>query len=181
MTFHPRSDWTSVPAADANPVIVSKLKGVAIHWNGPAVPASALKDPRSFLEGVRRFHVSTRGWSDIAYNLAVDQNGDVWELRGLKHQSAANGDEPTNDAYLAIFCIVGEGQVPSDAMIAGVRKAVRRFRRRYPLARKIVGHKDIRPAGTECPGARLQTQLLAGNFVPRRCRHCKLHCPKEGA
>lgn len=179
MTFHPRSDWTSHPAVDSNPASVREVKGVAIHWNGPAVPKSALTDPRNFLEGVRRFHVGTRKWSDIAYNLAVDQNGDVWQLRGLGFQSAANGTAELNDEYLAIFCIIGEGQVPSAAMVAGVRKAVRRFRRRYPLARAIVGHGDIRPGGTECPGPQLRAHLAAGELVPRRCRHCKIHCPKE--
>ena len=32
--------------------------------------------------GWQTFHMKTRGWSDIAYNIAVDLAGEVWELRG---------------------------------------------------------------------------------------------------
>lgn len=190
MTYHRRKRWTSVPAANANRVVRSRVRGVAIHWNGPKVPLSALKDPRRFLEGVRRYHVHSNGWSDIAYNVAVDQNGDVWQLRGFGYQSAANGSAQLNDEYLAIFCVLGEGQVPSEEMVRGIRKAVRRFRLRYPFAKEIVGHGDIRPGGTACPGPALARKVKAGKLRPWRrpkpqppapvCNQsCPVHCPKE--
>jgi N-acetylmuramoyl-L-alanine amidase-like protein len=188
MSFHKRAEWTKTPPANANKVVRSLLKGVAIHWNGPAVPNSALTDPRSYLEGVRRFHTNTNGWSDIAYNLAVDQNGDIWQLRGLGYQSGANGDTKVNDQYLAILCVLGQGQKPSPEMVDGVARAVRRFRVRYPGKKAIVGHRDIRAGGTDCPGDKLYRHLKAGDFKPKIappkppapvCNHlCPAHCPK---
>ena len=180
MTFHPRTDWTKTPAADAHRVDPDALRGVAIHWNGPAVPKSALKDPRSYLEGVRRFHTGVREWSDIAYNFAVDQNGDVWELRGRGHKSGANGDEHVNTTHLAILCVIGEGQIPSPAMVAGVGRAVARVRAKYPQARQVVGHCDLRVAGTACPGKRLYNHVESGAFRPKPpCEHCPTHCPPK--
>lgn len=40
--FRPRSAWTSVPAANAHKVMRRFLRGVAIHWVGPAVPEKVL-------------------------------------------------------------------------------------------------------------------------------------------
>ena len=152
MTVHPRKDWTSTKAADAHPFADQYVKGTAVHWNGPTVPKSALSDPRSFLEGVRRFHVNTRKWSDIAYNMAVDQQGGIWVLRGMAHMSGANGDTTTNTKYVACLAIIGEGQAPSKKMLASLGTVVGMVRAEYPRATQVVTHQAIRPGSTACPG-----------------------------
>lgn len=114
---------------------------------------------------MRRYHVKNNGWSDIAYNLAVDNAGRIWDLRGLGHLSAANGDEDVNMKYLAIVALIGEGQKPTPEMLIGIRKAVRMCRIRYPRrCKEIVGHRDIRPEPTTCPGRRLYAEIGAGTF-----------------
>lgn len=165
MTYRPRKAWTNEPAADVHPFYPPAVEGVAVHWNGPSVPVAALADPRQFLRGVWRFHTS-KGWSDIGYNLAVDQQGDVWELRGLGHRSAANGNTDLNARFVAVFAVIGEDQQPSDRMLAGVRQAVTLTRQRYPKATRIVGHKDIRPGDTACPGPALYRALKNREFEP---------------
>lgn len=164
--LHPRSDWTTVPAADANPFTDASVEGSTTHWNGPAVPLSALTDPRSYLEAVRRYHVGTNGWSDIAYNYAVDQRGDIWVLRGMEHKSAANGNADLNTRYLAILGIIGDGQAPTPAMLAGFREVIRMQRERYPGAVAINGHGQIDPTSVPCPGPDLTAALKAGTLDP---------------
>jgi len=173
--FRTRNTWTSAPKANANKVSRSDLEGVAIHWVGPAVPLSVYAGDeaavRRYLEGIRRYHVYTKRWSDIAYNLAVDSVGRIYDLRGPRYRSAANGDEEVNRKYLAVVALVGEGQVPSEEMLVGLRKAVVRLRRRYPWRlRKIVTHAEIRPGGTACPGPFLSREVAAGTFRPLRLR-----------
>lgn len=167
MTLHPRSDWTSVPAANARRLDPARVEGTVVHWNGPAVPRSALTDPRSFLEGVRRYHVYTKGWSDIAYNYAVDQQGDIWVLRGMNHQSAANGNEDLNERFVAVLGIIGQGQEPSEAMLAGIRRVIAMQRERY-AGRKIKTHQDVRPDGTDCPGPDLIAAVRSGALDPSK-------------
>jgi hypothetical protein len=168
MTLRRRSDWTPIPAANAHKFVPSEVDGVAIHYNGPPVSKAALTDPRAFLRGILRFHkAAPRSWSDIAYNLAVDQRGNVWDLRGLRHRSGANGDEAVNRRYVAVYCVIGKGQKPSPEMLAGVRDAVAMVRAVYPHAREIKGHRDIRHGGTECPGSDLYAALKAGAFKPQ--------------
>lgn len=173
--FRRRRTWTSAPKANANKVRRRDLEGVAIHWVGPAVPPSVYAGDeaavRRYLEGVRRYHVYTRRWSDIAYNLAVDSAGRIYDLRGARYLSAANGDEVVNSKYLAIVALVGQDQVPTKEMLVGIRKAVVRLRRRYPWRLKeIVTHAEVRPGGTDCPGPFLISEVAAGTFRPLRLR-----------
>jgi hypothetical protein len=165
MTLHPRRDWTSTPAADAHPFEPTAVRGTAVHWNGPPVPESALTDPRSYLEGVRRFHVGTNGWSDIAYNFAVDQRGDIWTLRGMRHMSGANGDSTVNAQWVAVLAIIGVGQKPSPSMLEGIKTVAGMVRDEYPRGDRVTTHQAIRPTSTACPGPDLIPWVTATNFT----------------
>jgi hypothetical protein len=166
VALHPRSDWTTVAPANSNPITDSEIEGSDVHWNGPAVPLSALTDPRSYLEAVRRFHVNTNGWSDIAYNFAVDQLGDIWVLRGMEYKSAANGNADLNARYIAILGIIGDGQAPTPAMLAGIQEVIRMQRKRYPAGKAINGHGQIDPTSVPCPGPDLLAAIKAGTLDP---------------
>jgi len=168
VALRPRSDWTGTKPANARPFDPELVQGVAVHWNGPSVPNSALTDPRNFLEGVRRFHVDGNGWSDIAYNMAVDQQGDLWVLRGLAHQSGANGDTATNTRWVAVLAVIGQRQEPSPRMIRGLQLAVELVRSRYPRAKRITTHAAIRPEPTACPGPDLIRAVQSGALEPPR-------------
>src|SRR5207253_1145951 len=117
--LHQRSEWTSTPAAGSP--WQAAPRGVCIHWNGPPVA----KAPALTLAADRRYHVDTKGWADIAYNLAVDQLGDVWIARGLDYRSSANGTSELNHQYVAVLALIGQGQEPTPAMLAGLRAARR--------------------------------------------------------
>jgi hypothetical protein len=108
-----------------------------------------------------------RGWSDIAYQEAVDQAGDYWILRGLGTRSAANGDTDVNTRFGALLLILAPGEKPSPAMIRTVRKRVAAHRRRFPRSRRLVGHGEIRPEPTACPGPAAQRLIESGAFEPR--------------
>src|SRR3954470_17111556 len=104
-----RSDWTSHPRpAQGQLLVPGDVDGLAVHWNGPPVSAGAARGFRDavaeLLEGGRRLHTATRGWSDIAYNFAVDNAGRRWPLRGWDRRSAANGDIGPNQRYGAVLC-----------------------------------------------------------------------------
>ena len=165
MTLHPRSDWTSVPAANAHPFEPSQVKGLCVHWNGPPVPRSAFTDPRAYLRALRRFHVNTNGWSDIAYNFAVDQTGDVWVLRGMRHRSSANGNLRVNARWVAVLAIIGQGQHPSSHMLGGIRRVAAMTRRAYPRGKAVTTHRAIRPEPTACPGPDLTRWVNATDFT----------------
>src|SRR5690606_24318204 len=97
--YKARSSWTSTSRGGAQ-LTGTKLQGIAWHWPGTTrdeIGVETEAQTANRLRGYRNFHVGTRGWADIGYNLAIDQAGRVWDLRGLSRvgahcASAANPD-----------------------------------------------------------------------------------------
>jgi hypothetical protein len=167
--YLPRSAWNARPPnAGPGNLTVSRVEGAVIHWPGTgstkvihtkAAVASALR-------GWQDYHMDTRGWSDIAYQVAVDQAGRAWTLRGLRTQSGANGDNDVNERYGAILLILVTGEQPSAAMKATTRAVIADFRRIYPRGTAIRPHSAVRPGGTDCPGPAARAAIARGEFTP---------------
>ena len=161
-TIIPRSRWTKTKSK-APRARASQIEGVALHY--PGTPGTIGKETEdetaSRLEGYRRHHVNGQGWTDIAYNVAVDQRGKLWVLRGVSRQPGANGSTEANRAYGAILLLVGNSEQPSDAMIETVLYAARLWDARYP------GVKYLRPHSyftqTSCPGSAVRRLLNDGS------------------
>lgn len=143
--------------------------GIALHWPASGSTRYGTVDAVSrALRGWQRFHQVDRGWSDIAYQEAVDQAGNVYELRGLRNVSAANGGTTVNRTHGALLLVLGAGEQPTPAMVEAVRRRIARHRELFPGSRQIVGHGAIRPGGsTECPGPIVRELLERGAFTPR--------------
>lgn len=171
--FLPRSAWTDDPyPSGATLLDPDEVLGLAIHWPGGAGSVPTTKTATiQILNGELRFHTDPvsaggRGWSDIAYSFAVDQEGRVWDLRGWQRRSAANGDTEVNREYLAATCLIGPKDVPSPALLQGVRDLrTQVVLKHYPKATRVVPHSAIRPDPTDCPGDRLRAHIAAGTFT----------------
>lgn len=166
--YLPRSAWGArAPKSGPGNMIASKVRGVAVHWPGmgsrrlesAAAVASALKSWQAF-------HMDDKRWSDIAYQVAIDQAGRAWTLRGFRTQSGANGDTGPNQQYGAILLVLGSGEHPSPAMIATTREVVADFRAMYRGADEIEPHSAVRPEGTDCPGDIVRGLISAGELEP---------------
>lgn len=168
MDYFPRTAWDARQAKPGpGPLDPSKVKGLAVHWPGMGDRRiGSLISVASALRGWQAFHMDDRGWSDIAYQVAVDQAGRAWTLRGLRTQSGANGDNAVNEAYGAILLVLGTGEQPSPEMISTVREVVRDFRELYPDGEEIRPHSAVRPAGTGCPGDLARALISSGAFEP---------------
>lgn len=167
MTRYSRKEWGARPRRhlpgrlDADEVV-----GIALHW--PAMGDTRMRTPVGVIAGLRSWqnlHMDDRGWSDIAYQEAVDQQGNVYTLRGLRNRSAANGDERLNSTHGAILLVLGEGEMPSPAMVRAVRARVARHRVLFPRSDHVDGHGDLK--ATTCPGPIVQAMIDAGDFEPR--------------
>lgn len=165
--YFTRDDWGAREARGGpGPLDPAQVVGIALHWPGLTSPIRGVSSVKAALRGWQDFHMDSRGWSDIAYQEAVDQDGNVYRLRGFRTQSGANGDEDVNERFGALLLIVAPGETPTSAMIAAVRSRVARFADLYPKGSRIVGHGDIRPGGTECPGALVTSLIRRGAFRP---------------
>lgn len=172
VTYLPRSAWRARTARGSTALAASQVVGEALHWPGMAKPINATGDAgkarvASALRGWQNYHMDVRGWSDIAYMLAFDQAGRAWTLRGINIRSGANGDATVNRLYGAFLLILAPGEQPSAAMKASVKEAITDFRRWFLKASPTPkGHKDVRAAGTDCPGPLAYAAIKRGEFTP---------------
>jgi hypothetical protein len=111
------------------------------------------------------YHMDTHKWSDIAYQIAVDQEGRKYYLRGMGTKSGANGHTDVNDRFGAILLIVANDEQPSALLVEAIQEVIADFRDIYPGANKIVGHGDLK--STACPGKHVQALIRAGQFEPQ--------------
>jgi len=169
MRVMPRSAWTSVPRPVAALVDMRGPVGLALHWPGPKASDPPIGDPGTkviarILEAERDYHVTGHGWTDIAYGAAVDQAGRVWDCRGLRYRSAANGNQTVNATHGAVTCLLGPHEQPSPAMVDAIRQLRRTlWLSRFPRALAVVGHCDLH--STDCPGPAVRTMIRQGVFT----------------
>lgn len=168
-----RDDWGARPRNGGGVALrEANVEGTALHWPGMSSPIDAAGEigqrrVASALRGWQAYHMDVRGWSDIAYQAATDQAGRKWRLRGLNVKSGANGNDDVNTRFGAILLVLGPGERPSAAMQATTREVVAEFKGLFPGCRpKPYGHRDVRPNGTDCPGALAYLDIQQGDFTP---------------
>jgi len=105
--------------------------------------------------------MDSRGWSDVAYSYLVCQHGHVFEGRGPRRGSAANGSTKANADWLAVCALTGGKDVPTPALLAGIGEAIA-ICRAAGAGRKIIGHRDL--FATACPGDALYARVAAGHW-----------------
>ncbi len=169
VTYLPRSAWRARPPnGGPGNLTVSRVQGAVIHWPGTGTTTGIHSQAAvaSALRGWQNFHMDDRGWSDIAYQVAVDQAGRAWTLRGLRTQSGANGNADLNERYGAVLLILVTGEQPTAAMKTTTRAVIADFRRLYPRGTAIRPHSAVRPDGTDCPGPAARAAIARGDFTP---------------
>lgn len=145
----------------------NEVIGVALHWPGMSKPIRGVKNVKAALKSWQAYHMDSNKWSDIAYQVAFDQDGNRYALRGWTKMSAANGNTTLNKRYAAFLLVLAPGEEPTAKMKAAVRKEVKKHRKRFKKSKVVVGHGDIRPGGTACPGSPTHNAIKRGAFEPK--------------
>ena len=106
-------------------------------------------------------HVTGNGWTDIAYQYAIDQAGRCFQLRGFEYRSAANGTADVNRRFGAVTFLIGTGDTPTVAAVEAFRAwRAHVWLPQYPRAVKVAGHRDLH--ATQCPGTALYRLVTSG-------------------
>jgi hypothetical protein len=157
-----RDAWGARPArAGGKPHTITRM---TLHHE-----AVVLGDNRNAPERLRhdqRYHQDQKGWIDIAYHVAVDRNGNLYELRN----PAIAGDTATDYDTTGHFLVLCEGDFDqesvSEAQLHGTAIAFAWAGKTFGVASKtLAGHRDF--AATSCPGANLYAHLSSGDLKRR--------------
>lgn len=162
-----RAQWGAKSTASADPLNAAEVVGIAVHWPAMSKPLRGVGPVSDALRSWQSYHLS-KGWRDIAYQVAVDQDGNRYILRGLDGVSAANGDTETNRRYGAVLVVLAPGEAPTPAMLDELRRVVADHRRLFVKSTRIVGHQDIRPEPTACPGPVMESIINSGLLEPQQ-------------
>lgn len=160
--FITRAQWGSDFNYGSNTRMPTTCKGVALHWEGPKVGSFTHDKCAGKVRGIEDFHTHGRGWAGIAYNALVCPHGYIFEGRGTRYRSAANGDVPKNSAYFAVCYLGGKGDPFTDLAKGAYIRAVQWLRADGGAGRAVIGHRDV--TSTECPGDVIETWLKRTNF-----------------
>ncbi|MFJ9558040.1 N-acetylmuramoyl-L-alanine amidase [Nocardiopsis sp. NPDC101807] len=134
-----RSDWGARAPRNRQTVGWGSRTEVTLHYSeGPTSQS---------VRSIQNFHMDVRKWSDIGYNLLVDEAGVAYEGRGWNTLGAHAA--PRNVQGVGICFIGRDGMTP-----AAKRTVVELYdeacaKAGRTLARK--GHRDV--SSTSCPGA----------------------------
>jgi len=128
-----------------------------LHYT--SMGSDQIGDQAERVRGVQRFHMDTRGWSDIAYSFLYSDDGSIFEGRGWGVRTAATG--PAN-GYSHAFCFLGADRDGRDDVTDAGREAVGSLileaERRYG-SQRVSGHRQH--MGTSCPGDELMRYIAS--------------------
>jgi hypothetical protein len=149
----PRAAWDHTRPVTSRLREASPYYRITVHHSG----SSPLRQTARFsvareLKGILGAHLDKR-CGDIAYHLAIDYVGRVWEGRSLVYEGAHTLS--ANEGNIGILLLGNfEKQAPSPAQLAALDGLTRILRRTCAIRRsRVYGHRDLSPSA--CPGRRL--------------------------
>jgi hypothetical protein len=103
---HSRAEWGADESLRRAPSYAPRVDAVVVHHTVNANGYSR-EDVPSLIRADYLYHVKTRGWDDLGYNLLVDQYGRVWEGRagGLGRATIGSHAQGFNDGTLGVAMI----------------------------------------------------------------------------
>lgn len=154
--------WPASAAADW-----PTAKGVKVHYEGTHVAISDHDGCWQEWRDIRASHLANKaeGYVDVAYNFAVCRHGFVFEGRGVRKKTGANGNQTLNGDHYSVVAFLGDSgdTEPTPEMIQGIKDAIAHLRANG-AGNEIKGHRD--GYATSCPGEPLYALVRGGNLEP---------------
>lgn len=157
-----RDAWGARPArAGGRPHTVTRM---TLHHEGVVLGDN--RNVTAHLRQDQRYHQDQLGWIDIAYHVAVDRNGNIFELRAPE----LVGDTATSYDPTGHFLLLCEGDFDqeevTEAQLHGTALAFAWAAQTFGLTTDMLsGHRDF--AATSCPGKNLYAHLSSGDLKHR--------------
>jgi len=128
--------------------------GVHGHWS----VTGKSNDYRVVCRQIQNFHFS-KGWNDIAYNMAYDEHGNIYELRGWDATSAAQYGY--NSTGVGIVYLGGPALPATQPALEALGWLIGEAKRRG-FNSYVWPHS--RTSSTACPGPGVKNYIATGSF-----------------
>ncbi|XP_071095149.1 peptidoglycan-recognition protein SD-like [Haliotis cracherodii] len=151
-----RSEWGARPAHLGVGTLVKTPDYVIIH-HGATAGCNNKEDCVKIMQSYQNFHLDGRGWSDIGYNFAIGDDGNVYEGRGWDAVGAHTGG--CNSKSIGIVFIGNfNNREPSEAALDALKKILECGVRNGKLMTsfRLLGRRDVTIRfWSESPGDKL--------------------------
>lgn len=153
-----RKAWGARPPACSSLLKRSEVQGIAVHYSASNADEQAdHKNCAARVRGIQNYHMTSKGWCDVAYSFLVCKHGYIYVGRGWFNRTAANGTNSGNSAYLAV-CFLGDDTKNRDDVTDAGREAFlrvfKRFKVWYGRTPTLRPHSSF--TSTSCPGDELR-------------------------
>jgi N-acetylmuramoyl-L-alanine amidase len=161
-----REEWKARPHKNGGRVPHIPTK-ITIHHQGSGNPKdhvmSSFKGAET-IRGIQKFHMESRGYTDIAYHAIIAPNGDIYEGRPFGVAGAHVKNRNTGNIGIML---IGNFEVekPTDIQLSTLKEVIKYVGKLYPtipIPTMIFGHKEWQY--TDCPGANLYPFVLNIKF-----------------
>jgi hypothetical protein len=119
-------------------------------------------------EQVRRYHLSL-GWRDIGYNFVIERDGRVALGRSLDLPGAHCRADGMNSKGIGVAVIGNlESHPPLPGQSASLLELLADLCRRFGIQPdRVLGHREVRGAATDCPGRYLDMEGVRRELAER--------------
>ncbi len=158
-----REAWGARPALPGGrPQTIDRM---TLHHSAVALPDNRAIIAR--LQQHQRYHQNDKGWVDIAYHVAVDRKGNIFQLR----DTAIAGDTATDYDTTGHFLVLAEGNFDeepvSEAQLSSTALVFAWAVKQFGVGvNTLASHREV-ASGTSCPGQNLEAHMTSGD-VKRR-------------
>lgn len=148
------------------------MREIIVHhtWS----PTVAQYQGQETWNGIRNYHVNSRGWSDIGYHVGIDPKGGIWLLRPLQRTGGhCLGKNETSIGLVVLGNYdIGKDKIGEQWSMAKYVTAI--LAQRFKLTEaNVYFHRDF--ADKSCPGTainrasfRLDVRKLMADDIDRR-------------
>ena len=158
-----REAWGARPALPGGrPQTVDRM---TLHHSAVALPDNRAIIAR--LQQHQRYHQNDKGWVDIAYHVAVDRKGNIFQLR----DTAIAGDTATAYDTTGHFLVLAEGDFDeepvSEAQLSSTALVFAWAVKQFGIGvNTLASHREV-ASGTSCPGQNLEAHMTSGDVKGR--------------
>lgn len=158
-----RREWGARPPRSISTDI--KPRGVGLHYQGPKLGTFPHSRCFHIVRAIQDFHMRPksqggREWADIAYNGLPCPHGYVFEGRGTRRRSAANGTNEANLYYYALCGLLGEGDPLTEGMKTAFNSGISWLRTSGGSGNEVRNHGYWR--STACAGPAVRGWMADG-------------------
>ena len=153
-----RAEWANVLPKTWLLRAAGKFTRMTVHHSATNLaPDASHADIVECMESIRTAHID-RGFADIGYHFAIDNEGRVWEGRSLSYEGAHVAEANPNNLGVVLLGNFEE-QNPTESQLTTLDSLVKLLEVKYKIPRTaIYGHRDL--GACACPGKNLYSHVI---------------------